>query len=253
MDLVDAKDSPERLLDEERLTLLRHDAHAFPAKAPPSFLDEKKKKKKSKSKGGSTTADLPTETPLDYIREDALTAAKQMIQAELQNTMDEKLQPLLASGKSHQEAGEALRQATLDARLAAADEVYVGDGRWIQKTEKSQCQSHSIEFDALQEGISALRKRNEKAESKLALLTGGLGKRVESSGSILLQTYGELRNAMIEQAVYENMRAHEEPGSVRRMERLQQNVAKLQEDEARLQGIYQDLLSKRQATATVES
>jgi pre-mRNA-splicing factor CDC5/CEF1 len=249
MDLEDPEESPERLLDEERLTLLRHDAHAFPVKAPPSFLDDKKKKKKSKSKGGSTTADLPPETPLDYIPDNALTAAKQMIQDELQNTMDERMQPLLANGKSLEEAKEALLQATLHVRILAAEEVYVGDGKWIQKTEESECQSHSIEFDALQEGISALRKKNEKAESKLVLLTGGLVKRVESSGTALLQTYGDLRNALIEQAVYENMRGHEEPGCVRRMDRLRQDVAWLQQDEARLQEIYQDL----SATAPVQS
>ena len=248
---ADPEDAPERLIDEERLHLLRHDAHAFPVKAPPSFLDDKKKKrekKKSKSK-----VDLPPETPLDYIPEDALMAAKQMIKDEFDRDMENRIQPLLADGKSIEESKEILLHATVDSRLAAAKDVFVGSTGWTPRTEKSQCESYAIEFDALQEGISTLRKKNEKSESKLALLTGGLKKRGDTSAAVLLQTYGDLRNSFIEQAVYENLRGHEEQGSVRRMDRLRQDVAQLQEDEVRLQAIYQDLISRRQANSTADS
>merc|ERR1712146_417239 len=35
-------DTFERLIDEERWTLLRHDAHAFPVEASPSLVEDKK-------------------------------------------------------------------------------------------------------------------------------------------------------------------------------------------------------------------
>ena len=67
---------------------------------------------------------------------------------------------------------------------------------------------------------------------------------------MLFQTYGEMRNAMIEQSVYENLQRHEEYGSIRRMDELRSGIARLQRDEASLQMTYQELLSKRNVSST---
>jgi pre-mRNA splicing factor component len=88
-----ASDDLERLIEQERWTLLRHDAYAFPVEPPveheePSSSTGKKSKKKKKSGGDEVaTTVLPREMPLDCIPEAALNAAKSLIQAELEGLL----------------------------------------------------------------------------------------------------------------------------------------------------------------------
>jgi pre-mRNA-splicing factor CDC5/CEF1 len=247
---VDSNEGAERMIDEERWNLLRHDAHAFPVEAPQSLLDGDKKKKKKKKDAAKTA--LPPEIPLDYVPEEALNAAKELVQAELAELLEEQCQPLLADGKTAEQAKAALLEETaLASRTSdSSQEVFVEDG-WTKNTEKTQLEALALEFDTIQEATSALRKKNEKTESKLAVLTGGLAKRAQGVNGELLQMYGDLRNAIIEEAVYADLKDQEQRGGVGRIDRLRGDIAKLQQDEAELQGIYQELVAKGQPSEAI--
>lgn len=243
----------EHMIDEERLTLLQHDAHSFPVEPPASLLDDKKDKKKKKKKDKDAKSSLPPETPLDYIPEDALNAAKDLIKTETERLFQDKSQPLLAEGKTFEAAKEAMFEATADASKSglSSTEVFVQD-RWTKQTDKHAMQSFALQFDTLQEATSVLRKKNEKAESKLVIMTGGYSKRAEAISSEMLQIYGEMRNSTIEEAVYADLQGKEERGGVQRIDRLRADIHNLQQDEARLQSIYQELTGARQQPQEVE-
>ena len=244
-------DTFERLIDEERWTLLRHDAHAFPVEASPSLVEDKKDKKKKKKKD-KTQFLLPPETPLEYIREEALIKARGLIQTELEKLVEEKTYKLLKHGKTLEMAKEAMFQATVDAsRESISSKEVCVQGRWTHLTEENQLTSLASEFDTLQEATSALRKKNEKAESKLAIMTGGYAKRSKAITAEILQMYGDLKNAIIEEAVYTDLREKEERGSVMRIDKLRTDIEKLKQDEAELQKVYQELLAGSQEAKAV--
>jgi hypothetical protein len=158
----------------------------------------------------------------------------------------------LADGKTAEQAKAALLEETaLASRTSdSSQEVFVEDG-WTKNTEKTQLEALALEFDTIQEATSALRKKNEKTESKLAVLTGGLAKRAQGVNGELLQMYGDLRNAIIEEAVYADLKDQEQRGGVGRIDRLRGDIAKLQQDEAELQGIYQELVAKGQPSEAI--
>lgn len=236
-------DPAERLIDEERWTLLRHDAHAFPVEAPASIGEADKKKKKKKKDASSD--DLPPETLLDPIPEPYLNDAKAMIQAEMESLMSSQSETLVAGGMSAEESKELLLTETAKATLAdRASTVFTPDG-WKPASDMAEMKSLELEFDTLQEATVALRKKNEKTESKLAVLTGGLAKRAQTVHGELLQIYGELQNAKIEQAIYAQLQSQEELGAVRRMDQLRAGISRLQQDESKLYEVYNDLIAAK--------
>jgi hypothetical protein len=126
----------------------------------------------------------------------------------------------------------------------SSQEVFVPGKGWIKKTKDDILESYAGEFDAIEEAASTMRKKNEKAESKLAMLTGGYSKRAQMMGSEMVQSYSDLKNLMIEEAVYTNLQEQEEKGSVMRMDRLRGDIQRLHKDEMDLQGVYQELTAK---------
>jgi pre-mRNA-splicing factor CDC5/CEF1 len=247
-----AVDEYERLIEEERFTLLRHDAHAFPVEPPPSLLDDSKKKKKRKQAPVSTI--LPPETPLEYIPENALNHAKQLIQQELTGVLKEKTEPLLNEdqAKSEADAFEILAQENaLVAKSGVANDIFHQDG-WIEKKSDEQLlASLQLEFETIQEATGALRKKTDKTESKVVVLTGGYANRSQTLRQEILQMHGELQNAVIEEAVYKNLQQSEELGSVRRIDRLRQDIQKMEQDHVQLNEYYQELVEKKQSKTAV--
>jgi pre-mRNA-splicing factor CDC5/CEF1 len=234
----------EVLIDNERFSLLKHDAHAFPVESPASLLEnggDTKSKKKKKKVG---VASLPQETPLDIISEAALDIAKALIQSEYEQLLAEKIGPLLADGKTMDEATKLIMDETAKTTTAGASaaEVFV-EGGWKDATgkKKVQTESYALEFDTLQQAMTALHKKNEKLESKLVVLTGGLAKRAQNSALEVLQLYQGVQNAGIEESVYMTLRQQEDTGAVARIAQLRNRIYRLKEDEARLQQIYNEL------------
>ena len=239
----------ETLIDQERIALLRHDAHAFPVEPPPSLVDGKKKSKKKKKV--LTEVDLPPEAPLDLIPEAFLNTAKSLVEDETQRLLKERTEPLLKSGSAKSEAAALeLVLAENAGRLQARKntDIYTAEG-WKQKGSKQdQLQSLLLEFETLQEASDALRKKNEKTESKVAVLTGGLSKRALTVQTEILQMHAELQNAAIEAAVYQNLKEHEERGGARRIDALRRKINSLANDSVLLDATLTELVEKKQAT-----
>eukprot|EP00532_Pseudo-nitzschia_australis_P012566 CAMPEP_0168213456 /NCGR_PEP_ID=MMETSP0140_2-20121125/4806_1 /TAXON_ID=44445 /ORGANISM="Pseudo-nitzschia australis, Strain 10249 10 AB" /LENGTH=866 /DNA_ID=CAMNT_0008140311 /DNA_START=37 /DNA_END=2637 /DNA_ORIENTATION=- len=239
----------EALIDVERLTLLKHDAFAFPVESPYSILGgkgEKKGKKMKKKNLDKSTSVVSEETPLGHISETALDAAKELIQLEYDRDLNERSQSLLPSGKTMDQAMALILEETLNANKSSASskEVFVSNG-WKDPGEDNALLAESLaqEFDTLQEATFALHKKNEKLESKLALMTGGFAKRAQNTSAGILNLYRDLQNACIETAVYKKLSEQEEQGAVSRIDRLRSDISGLKEDEERLKGIYNSLLT----------
>lgn len=236
-------DPAEKLIDEERWNLICHDAHAFPVDVPVNVLDSDKKKRKRKE---SPLSELPPEKLLQPIPESALNDAKSLVEAELESLMESQTRSLVQEGINVEHAKELLFAETINViESGKSSSVFTADG-WVPATRDSELQSLALEFDTLQEATLALLKKNDKTESKLAVLTGGHAKRAEAIHAELLQTYGEIQNATIEHVVYAQLQYQEEIGAVKRMDQLRAGIARLQQDEAQLYETYQDLVSKRQ-------
>ena len=87
-----------------------------------------------------------------------------------------------------------------------------------------------------------MRKKADKMESKLSIQLGGYMKRSSTLQMSVLDTFAQLQNSKIEQAVFERLQAHEEQGMKNRIEKTQCEVAALETAEAALQKKYGDLL-----------
>mmetsp|Transcript_26997 Transcript_26997/g.74219 ORF Transcript_26997/g.74219 Transcript_26997/m.74219 type:complete len:852 (-) Transcript_26997:43-2598(-) len=242
----------EALINEERLTLLKHDAFAFPVEAPlaiPGGNAEKKGKKKKKKKQDQSTSITPKETLLETISEEALDAAKELIQEEYDRYLNEKSQSLLPSGNTIEEAMTSILQEVWSSAKSSvsAQEVFVSN-IWKDPREDSTLSAESLaqEFDTLEEATSALHKKNEKLESKLALLTGGFVKRAQNTAAGILNLHRDLQNACIETSVYKTLGEQEQLGAVSRIDRLRLSIARLKEDEERLSVIHNSLVTPEQ-------
>jgi pre-mRNA-splicing factor CDC5/CEF1 len=243
--MMEEGDAAKQLIQEEMITLLQHDAHAFPM-APSEDMDGKKKKKKRKQV--ELMEELPPEVPLDIIQEAALNAAKETIQTELDVIMNEKVASLLGDEKasSRDDAVLFLARENEQARKEGASDMLYKDGAWSQsKGSGANIDSLRLEFETLQEATEAMRKKNDKLESKLSVMNGGYSKRAEKFREDILQNFADLQNARIEESVYQTLQSHEVQGGINRIEGLKQDIAGLRGEEALLQKRYGDLVVEK--------
>jgi len=241
----------ETLIDKERHTLLKHDAFAFPVEASTSIVESvsggvkksKKKKKKKQLKSPSIASD---EIILESISEQSLDAAKELIQLQYDKDMQDRVQSLIPNGRRTDQAMEMIQQEILNNRKisTSAKEIFITD-TWKDPEKHSNLMSSSLaqEFDTLEEATSTMHKKNEKLESKLALLTGGFAKRAQHTSAGILRLYQDLQNARIETAVYRKLSEQEELGAVSRIDRLRLDISRIEKDGERLKGIYNSLLT----------
>ena len=241
-----SEDAIERLIDDERWTLLRHDAHAFPVEAPPSILGDDKKKKGKKAV--ALSGEIPPETPLDVIPEPFLNEAKSLIMSEMDELLESHAEKLLSSTTSLARAKELLLAETAQwSRAHTSDSVFTGTGHVpASKDADVERASLELEFETLQEATLTLLKKNDKTESKLAVLTGGLAKRSQGIHMDLMHLHADLQNAIIEQAVYRQLQSQEEVGAIRRMDDLRERIHRLSQNEADLYSVYQEKLLHQQ-------
>jgi chaperonin cofactor prefoldin len=196
---------------------------------------------------------LPPEMPLEYLQEEALDEARDLLRAEAEALYNEKVAAAL-SREGTQGADDAERllmqanQAVSEAGIG--DLAYTASEGWVSAADKSKTiQGMKAEFEALQEATATLKKRNEKLEAKLGVKHGGYAKRAESIRESAMQSFAERRNAEIETAVFSTLQSHEDRGGELRIEKLQGEIAKLKEDEAISQKRYGDLLLEKKRLA----
>ena len=247
---ADAQEEAHRLIQEEMVTLLQHDAHSFPVvSSDEAEVDGKKKKKKKRKKEEeapqpSMTVTAP-EVPLDYVPEEYLDMAKETVEAELQSVMGEKVAAVMKDEKASNEydAMEYLVEQNSEAsQKAISGEVFAKSG-W--SSSKKALESLKLEFETLVEATDVLRKKNEKVEAKLALMYGGYSKRAAKVRTDTRQCFLEHQNACIEEDVYRTLQAQETTGAARRIDKLREEIANLEADEAAMQKRYSDMLVEK--------
>ena len=243
----------EAIIDKERLTLLKHDAFAFPVEATASILESvsggKKSKKRKKKKQAESSSIVPEEIPLEFISEQALDAANELIRIQCDQDMQDRVHLLLTTSRGIDQATDMIQQEILNTRSlsASAKEIFLTNN-WKDPDGDSHLVATSLEqeFDALEEATSIMHKKNEKLESKLILLSGGFVKRSQNTSAGILNLYRDLQNARIETAVYRKLSEQEELGAISRIDRLRFAISRLEEDEERLKETYNSILNPDQ-------
>ena len=247
--IADAKEEIERLIRQEMATLLQHDAYAHPVVTAEEGGDaegKKKKKKKRKQTEISPDESAAVAVPLEYVPEEYLDAANDILQKELQKVMEEKTVAAVKEEKASNEGESMEFLAQQNSQLSsqnASDKVYVKGG-WNDSS-KATLESLNLEFETLKDAAEELRKKNEKTQAKIAVVHGGYTKRAGKIRSDALQSHMDLQNAIIEEEVYRTLQSQERTGAVNRIEKLKEEIAWLEGDEAAMQKKYSDLLVEK--------
>mmetsp|Transcript_21819 Transcript_21819/g.32105 ORF Transcript_21819/g.32105 Transcript_21819/m.32105 type:complete len:913 (+) Transcript_21819:138-2876(+) len=272
----DELDVAEKMVMEETLTLLQHDAHAHPVIVddPDQITtsgnsgdtkQSKKNKKKKRKKGGSADNNVaalapppPPDKALDYLSEDALDAAKVLLQEEADAIIMEKRNKQISESnyRNDEELQQYLSWENMtSSRSHASSLAYLDESKfkkgWIsvenerqEQTEEYLASLHT-EYSSLKNATDTLKKRSDKLESKLAIRNGGYAKRSIALRDSILQNFAELQNSRIEEAVYSTLLSHEKRGSLNRVEKLESEIERLEKDEAAAQKRYGDLLHEK--------
>jgi pre-mRNA-splicing factor CDC5/CEF1 len=235
------------LIQTELLTLLEYDAVAFPV-VPTEYEDPKKSKKKRQRKQSAPSAAIEAPS-LEHIHQELLDAAKTMIQNEFTSLLEEKIGTVLADGKAANREEALTFLAEENARVAeesASTMVYLEGGGWSEaKSDRERNDSLRLELETLQEVTAAIKKKNDKLESRLSVMNGGYIKRGEKLRSEILQSISDLEKANIEEAVYRQLLSQEVAGGTNRVNRLKKEILELKKQEAALQKRYGDLVVEK--------
>lgn len=217
---VEATSQAERVIQDERMVLMNHDAYAFPT----IEVDKKSKHRKY----------VPTETPLDHLPENALDNATAMLQLELELLMQERIGAAMATGHfAHEhDAMDGLVVANIEASLFVPGET-------------PDMSTLKAEFQALQAATAALVKQNDKTQAKISLKNGGYGKRVAAVKDTILEHFAALQNHRIEHAVFQHLQSHEVRGASNRIDGLREDIGRLEAYESVAQKRYGDLLLEK--------
>jgi hypothetical protein len=131
--------------------------------------------------------------------------------------------------------------------------VYTSDG-WVESpTDEQVLSSLRLEFDELRQATEALKRKNDKVESKLKVVNGGYVKLIDKCTEEMQQVLDATKNALIEQSVYKMLQSQERVGGADRIEKRQEDVKRLQALEAELQKQYGDLMVERRRKMVLAS
>ena len=251
----DNDEEAEKLVGEEMLVLLQHDAFTHPYVNAEEEIDTKKTKKDKKGKkkgsggGGSKKVPLvvpdietagPPDKAIEYIEEVALDMAKEMLEEEYEVVIQEKRRIVSDSGTRH---------GTFDSDDAVKDllhqETIKGCCRNGIASTNTSIESMKTEYNAIQETINAMKKRTDKLESKISIKNGGYTKRSKLMQETISNDFAELQNSIIEEHVFRSLMRHEQRGMRSRIDKLQEETEDIEDVEGRLQKQYGDLLHER--------
>ena len=232
---MDTNNDVLRLVDEEVVKLLQHDAHAFPY-TPIDPLDDKKKKRKHKEI--EIVEDVTPDAPLESIPEELLNSARVLVQQETELLLAEKAS--LLPGLSPSSIAVALEKANRAVSVAGAEEP-------------KSIEDLKTEYSAIREAALALKKRNDKTDSKLSVMVGGYTKRADKFIEDLSQASRDLEEYQRNHAVYRNLQTMEQRGAASRVQKLQEEIQQLKAEEAEMQREYGDLtVEKRRRRALAQ-
>ena len=256
-------DAATKLIHEEMATLINYDAHSHPIlpdKSDPivaGSLSSDKGSKKDKKRKHQQMDEIP-EVSLDYFPEEALDHARGLLEEEYKGVIQEKRELLssdVGGGVYYEADADVLNAAFAETMRASAESASgvsfsmdKGSSGWNQTDATKQPNSSDTiatlqaEYTALQAATKSLTKSCTKLEQKLHIQTGGYTSRSTSLIDSTLHSFAELQHSRIEQSVYIKLRAHETKGVVLRVERLQEEVEKLEDAEMSKQKRYGELM-----------
>ena len=246
-----SNDTALALIQEEMLTLLKHDAFEHPVADTSNEFSEDRKSKGDKKKRKRKNADQPTEVKpmpqaLDHIPEEALDMARDLLEKEKESLLLEKIGNLNGTSEVDDAQKTLCQENIMMSLRGASNQVFLQDCGWkITDDEVETSASIKDEFATVKNVTEAIRKRAEKIESKLSIQLGGYMKRSSTLQGSILENFAKLQNAKIEQEVFEKLFSHEEKGMKNRMEKMQVEVESLESAEAGLQKKYGDLLHEK--------
>ena len=241
----------EKLINEELITLISHDAYAHPSqidKKDPviASLSEGKGKKDKRDKRRKLA--MAPETHLDYIPEESLKTAQQLLDDELRAIVHEKRELISSTTGRYYENDSDVMDAVAADTIRAANRSstqlsFSGNG-WAQKGDGDGPSPETLyaEYKAVQNATNAVAKACSKLEQKLEIQTGGYNQRSQSLIDSSLQSFAMLQHSKIEAIVYSRLRSHETKGAELRIERLKEEIELLEDEETRKQKKYGELV-----------
>uniref|UniRef100_A0A6T8GS91 Uncharacterized protein n=1 Tax=Proboscia inermis TaxID=420281 RepID=A0A6T8GS91_9STRA len=244
----------EKLLLDEVVQLTKHDAHAHPVphdngilsvldlttdQASSSSTTKDKKSKKKSKKRKLTTQSIP----LDFLPEDALLAARTLLEDATQDILNEQ-RLLLRNSLTDPD----ITEQELDDALTAQNVTSSRTGA----TATTNDTQTPTELATLTQATSLLTKRATKLQTKLTVQLGGYSTKASQISTELLQHYAEYRHVCIEQEVFTNMFQREKRVIPQRIQRLQEEVNVLEVRERVGQKKYGDLMLERNRRKVLE-
>ena len=243
-----------KLVNEEMMVLIGHDTFSNPVavdKSDPIISalasDGKKKDKKDKKRKHHS---LDTPPSLEYFSEETLLDAKQLLEDEMKTIAQEKRELLSKTGIFYENDSDILNAA---AQNLIKNSIYPetelqfnmdnNDKGWTNSSnESAKKQNLHAEYAAIQNALKHLDKSCSKLQQKLEIQTGGYSQRSKTLIDSSYQTFAELQHSKIEESVYSCLRSHETRGASLRIERMQEEVEGLEEEEAKKQKKYGELM-----------
>eukprot|EP00985_Skeletonema_marinoi_P023064 scaffold15068_cov145-Skeletonema_marinoi.AAC.1 len=187
---------------------------------------------------------MEPETHLDFIPEESLEAANQLLGDELKAVLQEKRELLSsATGKYYENDSDVLDAVAADTVQAARGSKSSNNG-WEQGVEGDDRTAETLyaEYKAIQNATSAVAKSCSKLEQKLVIQTGGYNQRSQSLIDSSMQSFAMLQHSKIEAVVYSRLRSHEIKGAQLRIESLRDEIERLEEEETKKQKKYGELV-----------
>ena len=205
--------------------------------------------------------ELPAEVPFDILSEEALNTAKEIIETELATSLNEKMNAVSNLTRTGSYAS-SLQVLAAENGIASKDGgssmVYNGNSGWSQSTkhsapvENSVVASLQLEFETIQNSLAVMKEKNDKIEKKLSVMNRGYAMRGEKFRADILQSFGDLQNARIEEAVYRMLQYHETAGGENRINNLRDEIDFLRKKEASLQKQFAGLLVQKRRLEIME-
>ena len=224
------------LIAKEAQILMVNDANNFPVL---DHMDSSNKKNKKKRKDIDTdphtlndTADIPE---LEIIPEDALSAAKRMMDDEYNLLLQDRIDLVIRDGHASDSATALQYLASINVRVSRSN---------VETMDRQQQNVESLrsEYEMLSQATQKLKKKNDKIANKLQITNGGYMKRCADLQEQIRQLHTKLIEANIEHTVYDTLRSNETIGFQHRVQQLQEQIQSLRAIESQLQKQYGNIV-----------
>ena len=232
------------LVAKELQTLLVNDASMFPIL---DHSESSSKKNKKKRKGidmnrPHTMNDTPDVQELEVIPEDALSAAKRMMDDEYNTLLQDRIDTVIRDGHAsdHATALQYLTSINMHVSRSGVQEAMT-------------IEALRDEYDMLSEATHKLKKKNDKVANKVQITNGGYKKRCSELQDQIQGLHTKLLETNTEHFVYTSLQSNEELGYQQRVQQLQKQIQSLRTIESQLQKDYGAIIMEQRRKEVVSN